>query len=148
MNTEDLKSLIKEELNRNRRLKFMQHLAKKHPDLSPRQIGEIYKLYKDGTDIEIAVKQVAGMNEQEEEELDQTRLGARTMTRSAQATASREKAQAVASGEELSGIDPKERAILTDLDKVMSAIAEKDDLVKYKAILQNVVNQLRKKAGV
>ena len=37
---------------------------------------------------------------------------------------------------------------MVDLEKIIAAIAEKDDLVKYRSALQAVVNKLRKAAGV
>ena len=87
MNINELRQLVEEEMSR---FEFMKHLAGKYPELNARQIGEIYKAYKDGVDIDAAVKQVTGLEEQEEEEqMDQTRLGTRAMTRSAQATVSR-----------------------------------------------------------
>tara|TARA_A100001515_G_scaffold142216_1_gene140544 strand:+ start:746 stop:1183 length:438 start_codon:yes stop_codon:yes gene_type:complete len=145
MNREALKSIVKEELSR---FQFMQHLAKSHPDLNAKQIGEIYKLYKNGISIDLAVKQVTGVNEQEEGELAKKRLGATTMTRAKQATVARQKGKDIASGDTLSGIDNRERAIMVDLEKIIAAVAEKDDLVKYKTALQSIVDRIRKASGV
>jgi hypothetical protein len=145
MNKKALRSIIKEELNR---FQFMQHLAKKHPELTAKQIGEIYKLYKDNTSIDLAVKQVTGMNEQEEAEPVKKRLGTTTMTRAKQATTARQKGKDIASGDTLSGVDNRERAIMVDLEKIIAAVAERDDLVKYKTALQSVVDRIRKASGV
>ena len=143
-----IKQLIREEMSR---LEFMRHLADRHPDLSARQVGEIYELYKGGMAVADAVQKVAAVNEAEEQTpLDASpgRLGMAGVSRGKQAAFAREKGKGIASGEELSGIDNRERAIMVDLEKIIAAIAEKDDLVKYRSALQAVVNKLRKAAGV
>ena len=78
----------------------------------------------------------------------QERLGTRTVSKTAQAQAARQKGKDIQSGTALSGIDNRERAIMVDLEKIIAAIAEEDDLVKYKAALQGVVDKIRKAAGV
>ncbi len=60
----------------------------------------------------------------------------------------RQKGKDIASGDTLSGIDNRERAIMVDLEKIIAAIAEEDDLVKYKSQLQAVVDKMRKASGV
>jgi len=75
-------------------------------------------------------------------------LGTQTVSKSKQATLARQKGKDIASGAALDGIDSRERAIMVDLEKIIAAIAEKDDLVKYKAALQTVVDKLRNAAGV
>jgi hypothetical protein len=79
---------------------------------------------------------------------EQERLGGKSVSKSAQAMMARQKGKDIESGAALSGIDNRERAIMVDLEKIIAAIAEEDDLVKYKSDLQSVVNKLRKKAGV
>lgn len=138
MNLSELTSLVQEEMSR---FEFMKHLAGKHPDLNAKQIGEIYKLYKDDVDIDSAVRQVVGIDEAE-------RFGAGSVSRSAQATMARQKGKDIASGTALSGIDNRERAIMVDLEKIIAAIAEEDDLVKYKSQLQAVVDRIRKASRV
>jgi len=64
MNLNNLRQLVQEEMSR---FEFMKHLAGKRPDLNAKQIGEIYKLYKDGMAIDAAVAKVAPIQEQEEE---------------------------------------------------------------------------------
>ena len=64
MNLNNLRQLVQEEMSR---FEFMKHLAGKRPDLNAKQIVEIYKLYKDGMDIDAAVAKVAPMQEQEGE---------------------------------------------------------------------------------
>lgn len=138
MNLDNLRQLVQEEMSR---FEFMKHLAEKHPDLNAKQIGEIYKLYKGGMGIDAAVSKVAPVQEQ-------GRLGATTVSKTAQAQAARQKGKDIQSGAALSGIDNRERAIMVDLEKIIAAIAEEDDLVKYKAALQGVVDKIRKASGV
>jgi len=64
MNLNSLRQLVQEEMSR---FEFMKHVAGKRPDLNARQIGEIYKLYKGGVDIDAAIAKVAPMQEQESE---------------------------------------------------------------------------------
>ena len=136
-----LKQLIREEMSR---FEFMRHLADRHPDLSARQVGEIYELYKGGMAVADAVQKVAAVNEADAA----PRLGAKAVSKSQQVTQARQKAKGIASGAELAGINNRERAIMVDLEKIIAAIAEKDDLVKYKSSLQAVIDRLRKAAGV
>jgi hypothetical protein len=79
---------------------------------------------------------------------EQQALGAQTVSKSKQAALAQQKGKAIASGDALDGIDNRERAIMVDLEKIIAAIAEKDDLVKYKSALQTVVDKMRKDAGV
>ena len=59
-----INTLVQEEMSR---FEFMKHVAGKRPDLNAKQIGEIYKLYKGGVDIDAAIAKVAPMQEQEQE---------------------------------------------------------------------------------
>ena len=61
---------------------------------------------------------------------------------------SRQKGKDIASGDTLSGVDNRERAIMVDLEKIIAAVAERDDLVKYRTALQSVVDRIRKASGV
>lgn len=77
------------------------------------------------------------------------RIGQKQVTRQQLASAEYEKSKRIRGGETLGqGVTPIENSILLDVEKVLTAIAENDDLNKYRSILQNVVNILRKKAGV
>ena len=72
MNLNELRKLVQEEMSRR---EFINHLATskndddklKYPNFNAKQIGEIYKLYKGGMDIDAAVAKVAPMQEQEGE---------------------------------------------------------------------------------
>ena len=79
---------------------------------------------------------------------ERERIGGSAVSRSAQAGIARQKSKDIASGAALSGIDNRERAIMVDLEKIIAAIAEEDDLVKYKSQLQAVVDKMRKASGV
>ena len=76
------------------------------------------------------------------------RLGKKIISKSKQAAGEKQRGKDIASGETLGGVDNKERAILVDIEKILTAIAEKDDLNKYRPQLQTVIDMLRKKAGV
>tara|TARA_R100000234_G_scaffold12737_1_gene7070 strand:- start:119 stop:403 length:285 start_codon:yes stop_codon:yes gene_type:complete len=79
---------------------------------------------------------------------EQERLGGQSVSKSDQATMARQKGKDIASGDALSGVTTRERAIMVDLEKIIAAIAEKDDLAKYRSALQAVVDKIRKSAGV
>ena len=75
-------------------------------------------------------------------------LGQKLVTKSQQARGEREKGMAIQKGETLGDVTDKERSILVDVEKILTAIAEKDDLNKYRTILQTTINTLSKKAGI
>jgi|TARA_R110000824_G_scaffold382288_1_gene575450 hypothetical protein len=79
---------------------------------------------------------------------DTKSLGSATMTKAQHAKAELEKSKGIQKGDVAAQVTNKERAILQDIEKLLTAIAEKDDLIKYKGTLQQVVNILRKRAGV
>jgi|1_EtaG_2_1085319.scaffolds.fasta_scaffold36552_2 hypothetical protein len=99
----------------------------------------------------IIQEQVRELNEVEEEaegEID-PRLGTKLVTRQQQAKGEFERSKKIRGGETLGqDVTNKERAILVDVEKILTAIAEKDDLNKYRAPLQSIMNLLRKKTGV
>ena len=75
-------------------------------------------------------------------------LGAKSMSKAQHAKAELEKSRGIQKGDVAAQVTNKERAILQDVEALLTAIAEKDDLIKYKGALQQVVNTLRKRAGV
>ena len=77
-----------------------------------------------------------------------TPLGRKTITRSQQATGERERAKAIQKGTTMGDVTGKERAIMVDIEKILTAVAEKDDLNLCKGPLQNVLNVIRKKVKV
>jgi len=77
-----------------------------------------------------------------------TPLGKKTITRSQQATGERERAKSIQKGTTMGDVTGKERAIMVDIEKILTAVAEKDDLNLYRGPLQNVLNVIRKKAKV
>jgi|TARA_R110000824_G_scaffold353585_1_gene540736 hypothetical protein len=84
----------------------------------------------------------------EEPEAAPKSLGAQSISKAQHAKAELEKSKGIQKGAVAAQITNKERAILQDVEKLLTAVAEKDDLIKYKGALQQVVNILRKRAGV
>jgi len=84
----------------------------------------------------------------EDPEVTPKRLGAQSITKAQHAKAELEKSKGIQKGDVAAQITNKERAILQDVEALLTAVAEKDDLIKYKGALQQVVNILRKRAGV
>ena len=71
-------------------------------------------------------------------------FGSGTVTKQAQAKGELERSKAIAKGDTLGGIDNKERGMLVQIEKILTDIAEKDDLVKYRSALENVLKNLLK----
>ena len=69
-----------------------------------------------------------------------------TVTKSNLARAERDKSKAIARGDTLQDVTGKERAILKDIEKVLTYIAEKDDLNSYRAPLESLLGRILKKA--
>lgn len=80
------------------------------------------------------------------EEIENVKLGAKSMTRSAQARAEKERAKDIASGDSLGDVTSRERAILKDVEDILTKIAEKDDLNKYRNQLQSLLKRLLKRS--
>ena len=71
-------------------------------------------------------------------------FGSGTVTQQAQAKGELEKSKAIAKGDTLGGVDDKERGMLVQIEKILTDIAEKDDLIKYRSALQNILKNLLK----
>ena len=71
-------------------------------------------------------------------------FGTGMVTQQAQAKGELEKSKAITKGDTLDGVDNKERAMLVQIEKIMTDIAEKDDLIKYRSVLQTVLKNLLK----
>ena len=71
-------------------------------------------------------------------------FGSGTVTKQAQAKGELERSKAIAKGDTLGGIDNKERGMLVQIEKILTDIAEKDDLLKYRSTLQTVLKNLLK----
>ncbi len=78
------------------------------------------------------------------EEIGNAKLGAKTLSRSQQAAAEKQRAKDIASGDSLGDVTSKERAILKDIEDILTKIAEKDDLNKYRAQLQALLKKMLK----
>jgi len=78
-----------------------------------------------------------GAQEEEGKEDAATSIGAGAgLTKGAHARGEKERSVELASGETLGDITNKERAILVDIEKLLTRVAEKTDLVKYRPMLQ------------
>tara|TARA_R110002020_G_scaffold314419_1_gene529599 strand:+ start:1704 stop:2444 length:741 start_codon:yes stop_codon:yes gene_type:complete len=82
-----------------------------------------------------------GMQEQED-----VKLGAKTLSKAAQAQGEKERGAAIGKGDVLQGVDNRERAILTDVEKVLTQVADVDDLIKYRPMLQAFLKKVMKLA--
>ena len=74
-------------------------------------------------------------------------FGTGTATQSAQARSGLERSKAISKGDTLGGVDNKERAMLLQIEKALTSIAEKDDLIKYRSVLQTVLQKLLAASG-
>ena len=82
-----------------------------------------------------------GMQEQGNTPLSKVR----TMSATAQAQEKRGSAQSIAGGSELAGIDGRERGMLQDIEKILTDIADKDDILLYRPFFQTFLKNLLKK---
>ena len=80
----------------------------------------------------------------EEQENALKGFGSGMITKQAQAKGELERSKAIAKGNTLGGIDNKERGMLVQIEKILTDIAEKDDLLKYRSTLQTVLKNLLK----
>ena len=80
----------------------------------------------------------------EEQENALKGFGTGTVTRQAQAKGELARSRAIAKGDTLGGIDNKERKMLVQIEKILTDIAEKDDLIRYRASLETVLKNLLK----
>jgi len=80
----------------------------------------------------------------EEQENALKGFGSGTVTKQAQAKGELERSKAIAKGDTLGGVDNRERAMLVQIEKTLTDIAEKDDLIKYRSALENVLKNLLK----
>ena len=80
----------------------------------------------------------------EEQENALKGFGSGMVTKQAQAKGELERSKAIAKGDTLGGIDNKERGMLVQIEKILTDIAEKDDLIRYRPTLQTVLKNLLK----
>ena len=72
-------------------------------------------------------------------------FGSKQLSRTAQAQAKKKSGQAIGAGAVLQGVDPKERAMLQHIDRVLTDAADKVDLSVYKPWLKTMFATLIKK---
>jgi len=80
----------------------------------------------------------------EEQDSNLKGFGTGMVTKQAQAKGELERSKAITKGDTLDGVDNRERAMLVQIEKIMTNIAEKDNLVKYRSVLQTTLNNLLK----
>ena len=81
------------------------------------------------------------------EEADQKqKLGVKTLSKGDMARGERERGTAIAQGNILQGVDSKERAILADIEKVLTRVADITDLVAFRPQLEALLSKIVKKA--
>ena len=80
----------------------------------------------------------------EEQDSNLKGFGTGMVTKQAQAKGEIERSKAIAKGDTLGGVDNKERGMLVQIEKILTDIAEKDDLVKYRSVLQTTLKNLLK----
>ena len=79
-----------------------------------------------------------GLEEQEELK----GFGSKSVTKQAQAKGELEKSKSIAKGDTLGDVTNRERSMLVQIEKVLSDIAEKDDLIKYRPALESILKKL------
>jgi hypothetical protein len=84
-----------------------------------------------------------GMMEAEAQDDDTLKgFGSVVTTKSQQAKGTLDRSKAIAGGDILGGVDNRERAMLTQIEKALTKIADEDDLTVYRGPLQTVLKQL------
>ena len=84
-----------------------------------------------------------GMQEQENKEDEIMKgFGTGITTQTQQAKGTLDRSKEIAGGKILGGVDNRERAMLTQIEKALTKIADVDDLTKYRSALQTVLKQL------
>ena len=69
------------------------------------------------------------------------------MSQSAQSLATKQKGTDIGKGTILQGVDNRERQILLQIEDVLTDVADKVDLVKYRPILRTFLQQFLKKVA-
>ena len=85
---------------------------------------------------------MGGLQEQED-----VKLGTKTLSKAAQAQSEKDRGAMIGKGDVLRGVDNRERAILADVEKVLTQVADTDDLIKYRPMLQAFLKKVLKLAG-
>ena len=111
-------------------------------------MSEKYSSYKELQLITEAFRRFGEPGLLAEEEGALKGFGSQTATRSDQAKVTRDRAQDIQSGEKLGDVDNKERAMLLQIQQVLTKIAEEEDLMKYRMALETVLKRLLKATGV
>tara|TARA_Y100000034_G_scaffold135376_1_gene207070 strand:+ start:696 stop:1469 length:774 start_codon:yes stop_codon:yes gene_type:complete len=86
----------------------------------------------------------ADEGEEEDSEEAIRSIGTGTVTQQAQAQQKKQSAAGIAAGEELSGVDGKERNMLQQVDALLTNVAEEIDMTIYKPLFKNFFKVLGK----
>ena len=85
----------------------------------------------------------SGIELSEQEQEDSLKgFGTSVVSKTAQAKAELEKSKQIASGDALDDVDTKERAMLLQIEKILTDVAEKDDLSKYRPAIEKMLKRL------
>ena len=85
----------------------------------------------------------SGIELSEQEQEDSLKgFGTSVVSKTAQAKAELEKSKQIASGDALDDVDTKERAMLLQIEKILTDVAEKDDLSKYRPAIEQMLKRL------
>ena len=87
---------------------------------------------------------IGGALEEQEKELKG--FGSQTTSQSQQARTGMERSKEIASGKSLGGVDNKERGMLVQIEKILTKVANDDDLVKYRSQLETIMKNLLKRS--
>jgi len=85
------------------------------------------------------------LGEQEDLSTSLQGFGSKVMSKSAHATAKKKVGAAIGSGKSLQGVEPKERAMLQQIEQILTNSAEKIDLTVYRPWLKTMFATLLKK---
>jgi hypothetical protein len=82
------------------------------------------------------------------EEEEKIELGKTGISRTAQAKGERERGQAISKGDILQGVDNKERAMLVDIEELLTKVADETNLLSFRpqliAVIKNIIAKVPK----
>ncbi len=71
-------------------------------------------------------------------------FGQGTTSKAGQAKSTLDQSKAIAKGDSLEDVDNKERAMLVQIQKALTQVAEQGDLMKYRSTLETILKRLIK----
>tara|TARA_R110002020_G_scaffold1941_2_gene8914 strand:+ start:580 stop:1302 length:723 start_codon:yes stop_codon:yes gene_type:complete len=79
--------------------------------------------------------------------MENVQLGKSGVSKADQARGEKERAQDIAGGKVLQGVDPRERSILVDVEKALTKVADETDLLRFRPELENLIKRILKVAA-